>query len=1051
MSETFEKKLGRRKFVSTSLASTAASSMGACIRRPKEKILPYSVQPEYVVPGVPLHYATVLEEPGDALGLLVRTFEGRPTKVEGHPEHPSSRGRAMARTQACIQELYDPDRSRYAFRQERGERIRLNRRQVGAYLEELHRRAAEDQGAGVAVLCPPSRSLSMDRLQRMLNEKLPRAMLARYASFDDAQAQRGLNQAFGAATAPRFRFEEADVIVALDSDFLATEAGATAHAHAFGARRRWNPGSPRPPVRLYAIESQLSLTGAQADHRLALPSPEIVFFLCEWILELLSQKALPLHEVAEYFSKLAPHTFFRAEAPMFRELRHFVRALSVDTLLRRGRVAVVTGRGQPPIVHALTGALQRALDTPLQPMDSVGHAVSWVDPTWMMPAGHVPSLKEPGLGELTALVERLAAGEIQQLVILGGNPAWTAPADAHLIELMRQPHIEVLHCGTHVNETSLHADIHVPLTHPFEAWGDAISRDGVYAIRQPLIRPLFHGLSELEVLARLAGVRNGRGRSIVRRSFRRLRRRGGSIDQPFRYALQRGLVRGTRLRNRQNPEVQWASLADRLDREIPQLLAHRASGLSASFSIDARFFSSASENNPWLLELPDPITKLCWDNAALIGPKTARAWQLQTGDQVEVALEEVNQTVRAPVLIQAGQAEGVITLPLYGGRTTAGRYGNGVGISVRCLRQGEGMYTAASEVQLRRTSERVSLVRTQQVDVDMGRPLALLASHSSTMPRGSSYAGLPVERMEPEFAGYLSVEPTTKPLFDRGSMENESEIQWGMTIDLSACTGCSACVIACQAENNIPVVGKEEVQKGRAMHWIRVDRYLSSGSFGDVCVRFMPVACQHCEHAPCEQVCPVNATNHSPEGLNQMTYNRCVGTRYCAANCPYMVRSFNFKDWRGTDKLGELSELGQMQFNPNVTVRERGVVEKCTFCVQRIEEERTRAKLRGQPFDPDRVTPACVQTCPSNAMAFGNLSDAQSRAGTEAGSPRAYRLLSQLGTRPRVSYLAAVRNPDASVYGIHKDGTAGLRRQGEHSPQPKKKRPEKSKPDAPKR
>jgi molybdopterin-containing oxidoreductase family iron-sulfur binding subunit len=752
-------------------------------------------------------------------------------------------------------------------------------------------------------------------------------------------------------------------------------------------------GSAESPLsRVYVVESSYSITGGMADHRLRLPLGDIEKFTRLLIAELAGRGVDGLLALGDFLGKL-PGGLDVDGIDL-----GFLGAVADDLVANRGRSLVIPGYAQSPRVHAMVHAINYALEN-VDKTFGVGPVIDEKD-----------ELSRKSIAELAAEIDR-----VESLVMLGGNPVYDAPADLKFADLLRREGLTSVHLASHRNETSELSSWHAPLAHELEAWGDQQALDGTTAIQQPLVAPLYGGRSPIEVLAVFAGEKSTNGRDLVRQTQEEVLSSlsvaflmvgfppdGTSQDSIWRGSLHNGVLI-------QPQRGDARVLIDRIVEVLAGASAKRPrvgrGNFEVSFEPDPALWDGEHANNLWALELPHPITKIVWDNAALISPATARELGMKDGQMLRLSKGEAR--VEVPVWIVPGHADYCVTLTLGWGRTAAGRYGNGKGFNVNPLRTTDGMdFTAGVTVEPLRETYR--LVQTQTHDRMEGRPIAIDAT-------------LEEYRKEPDFASYRSVDPVSTPPLWKQQDYSEGH-KWGMAIDLSACTGCNACVLACQAENNIPAVGKLEVERGREMHWLRIDRYFVGDDENDPSVAVQPVTCQQCEEAPCENVCPVNATVHSPEGLNDMVYNRCVGTRYCANNCPYKVRRFNYLDWHGhlDDRFGwfgDFPESRKLQFNPNVTVRMRGVMEKCTYCVQRIEEGKVAAKREGRKLRDGDVKTACQQACPTQAIIFGDLNDPQSAVSGWSGVDRNYKLLGEIGTRPRTTFLARIRNPNPKLKG----------------------------------
>jgi len=948
--------LSRRSMLTLLGASLSLAGLTAC-RRPAEKIVPYVKAPEEIIPGVPLRYATVMPLGLAAHGLVVESHEGRPTKVEGNELHPGSLGASSAWMQAALLGLYDPDRStgvrRGAEPKSWADFVAVWRERDGRHLT--------DRGRGVAVIARPAASPTLARLAGVLRERFPEALFAVHDPLDDGAVVAGASLAAGRPARPCYRFERASVVLSLDADFLLTETDAVRHARGFAdARRVVTPADPMS--RLWVVESQLSLTGANADHRLALQSRAVGAFL-GLLAARLRRAGLDL-----------PASAAVEELPGV-EAR-WVDALASDLLSARGRGLVLAGRVQPAAVHATCIALNAALG-------NVGSTLTLHEPqdAWL-----------PDRESLARVVAAMREGQVQTLAILGGNPVYDAPADLDFAAALGRVELSV-HLSPALDETSRRTTWHVPEAHFLEAWGDARATDGTPAVIQPLIAPLLEGKSPVELLTLVATGEDRPGHDEVRVTWQTLL---GAADFAARFnrVLHDGVLAG-----------QTAAPVAPSAAAMPELPGAGApdAGLELVFRPSPAVRDGQWANNGWLQELPDPITKLTWDNAALLDPQTAAGLGVRSGDRVR--LELGGRALESAACVVPGQAVGSIQLHLGWGRQAAGRVGDGRGFDAYPLRT-----AAAPDIAGGLALSRASGSYPLSTTADHGTldPLGqrVMAERVATIVREGTLAEF---RAEPTFARERVHHPELESMWPERAYDEGH--QWGMSIDLNACTGCNACVVACQSENNIPIVGKEQVALGREMHWIRVDRYFA-GPPEQPAVAFQPMPCMHCENAPCEQVCPVAATVHDREGLNTMVYNRCIGTRYCSNNCPYKVRRFNFFNYTKDTPL-----LQQLAANPDVTVRSRGVMEKCSFCVQRINAARQAAKAAGRPLQDGDVTTACEQACPSRAIVFGDLRDAGSRVARRKAEPRDYVLLAELNNKPRTSYLARLRNPHPALAG----------------------------------
>jgi molybdopterin-containing oxidoreductase family iron-sulfur binding subunit len=982
--------VGRRDFLAVTGVTGAALALEGCIRRPVENIMPYSEGPEYSLPGIPLHFATVTQRGGDALGLLVTSHENRPTKIEGNPTHPSSGGATDVRAQQFIMDLYDPDRAKVPSKRKDGGREDVSMEAFDRALGEIAASHGEDRGAGLRFLVRSTNSPSVRRLREAVAARMPEARFFTYDSVNESNAREGARIAFGTPVAPVVQYENARVIVSIDSDFLGLEPGCVRASRGFSQSRRIE--SPRAEMnRLYVVEATYSITGATADHRLRLPASHAGRYL-QALAVALGERGV---DVGALRGSLGDGSAPGVPA-------EWLAPVAADLVANRGRSVIVVGRNQPAWVHALGHALNTALGN-------------------MGPVVRLYPLLDPERGGDVADIAALAQGigDAKTLVVLDGNPVYDAPADVDFASILGREGLTSIVVSSHVNETAQLATWHCPLAHELESWGDQRAVDGTISVQQPLIEPLWHARSAIEILARFAGERNWRGHGVVRRTLRGLVPAQTLFEASWRRILHAGLVQGSAA----SPLGGLTADAGRIGQAIAQAPAApelSPQSLEVQFLADPSLHDGQHANNPWALELPDPMTKISWDNAALVSHKTQRDLGVVNGDIIR--LKAGDRTVEIANWALPGHADNSVTLLLGWGRTNAGHYGNGRGFDVHPLRTSDAFYVRTG-VQAEATGRRFNVVQTQTHGRMEDRPLA----NEGTLEQ---------YRENPEFAQYETVQMVSTPPLWKEVDYSPREVatgrvlhKWGMAIDLSACTGCNACVVACQAENNIPAVGKREVERGREMYWIRIDRYFLGEDDAQPATMLQPVACQHCEEAPCENVCPVNATAHSPEGLNDMAYNRCIGTRYCANNCPYKVRRFNYLDWHSHleelddletgDRIpyrvyGQFPETQKMQFNPNVTVRMRGVMEKCTYCVQRIQQAKIESRRNGRTVGGDDVVTACAQACPTGAIVFGDLNQ-DSRVARLARLDRHYMLLAELGTQPRTTFLAKIRNPNPAM------------------------------------
>jgi molybdopterin-containing oxidoreductase family iron-sulfur binding subunit len=950
--------VGRRGFLKLMGASLALAGVTACTRQPDEAIVPYVRQPEELVPGKPLFFATAMPFAGSGVGLLVESHEGRPTKIEGNPDHPSSLGATDLFAQAAILGLYDPDRSQTITHL--GEIRSFD--SFGAAMRPLLEAQLAGKGAGIRILTETVASPTLGMQLQDFLTRFPQAKWVQWEPFGRHNAREGSRLAFGEYADAQYAVEKADVILSLDADFMCAGNGGLKHARAFASRRRIE-GNRAELNRFYAVESSPTNSGTKADHRLPLRASEIETFARAVAFAL---------GVPGAAAATAPKAAERWMGPLVKDLQN-----------AKGRSLVLAGEGQPPAVHALAHALNAALG-------NVGATVSYTATAEVRPIDQRAALQE--------LVGEMNAGTVSMLVILSGNPVYSAPADLKFQDAMQKVALRV-HLGLYHDETAAQCHWHIPEAHFLEEWSDVRGHDGTVSIIQPLIAPLYGGRSVHEVMSALSegGIRSSYD---VVRSFWMASAGGpapltppasqagtttvpSSFDQSWRKWLHDGIVPNTAFATK--------TLTMQASLPAPTAASGNSTDLEVVFRPDPSVYDGRFANNAWLQELPKSLTKLTWDNAALIAPQTADRLMLVSGDFVE--LKQGNSSVTIPVWLAPGHAPDALTLHVGYGRTRAGRAANEIGFNVNPLR------TMAAQdigyVQSVKTGDSYELACTQDHWSLEGRNIV----RSTTAEHFEK---------EPDFAKKLEhLEITGLSMYP--DVDFSKGYQWGMTIDQNVCTGCNSCVVACQAENNVPVVGKSQVMNGREMHWLRIDRYYT-GELDNPGTYHQPMPCQQCEKAPCEVVCPVAATVHSAEGLNDMVYNRCVGTRYCSNNCPYKVRRFNFMLYAdfNTPSL-------KLMRNPDVTVRSRGVMEKCTYCVQRINQARVAAKLEDREIRDGDVVTACQAACPTDAIVFGNINDPNSEVSKRKASPLNYPLLAELNTRPRTTYLAVVRNPNAEL------------------------------------
>jgi molybdopterin-containing oxidoreductase family iron-sulfur binding subunit len=1039
----------RRSFLKLMGASVALAGFGvSSCRRPEMHLVPFTKTVEWTIPGKFLYYSTAMPRRNGAIPLLVTTVDGRPIKLDGNPLHPASNGASDVFVQAAINELYNPLRAK---------RIAENGKTTTAaafekYLGDLRTKIGD--GAGLAFLVEETHSPTRERIRGELEKMFPRMHWCVYDPLRSEAQNFATQISFGDNLRLVPRIERADVILALDSDFLDCGEGDIASSRAFSFRRRVSSGKDAMN-RLYVVENRYTLTGAMADHRLRLPASQIPL-----VAHAIATRVATATKDSGLGSILAT---LQVPAGTAQFDEQWLNEAANDLVSKSGAGLVLAGPQQPVVVQLLAYGINSALK-------NVGSTVLLRE--------HHRNQRDNSILQLAG---DIVGGRIKQLFILGANPVFNAPRsvtyDSTSKTWVDWPELQkkvpdVIRLGYYEDETSALSRWNLPASHFLESWGDALSSEGHYLAIQPMILPLFGGFSELDLLNAVMGKPKVDGPELIQETFQATRPNGDPATAWSKF-LHDGFASHIQLRD-QPPAFNgntaggiahnlWSPPGPGPTPESPEVVLVR------DYSIDdGRYI-----NNAWLQEMPDPITKLTWDNAALISPRYAKMLKVETGDLIRITVNDVvpatppsaggksaapppstRRELEIAVLISPGHADNSITIPLGYGRESLSSVGEHSGFNGYLLR------TASNPHYIVADGKAIAGIAVKKV----GRkyPLSITQDHFSIEGRGLvREATLEHYREDNQFVKKIAGDdelPAQLPSLYRHPPLLSAQ-QWGMTIDLNTCTGCSACVIACQAENNVPVVGKLEVAHGRAMHWLRIDRYYASehgydqdkGQLPeDPEVVHEPMMCQHCENAPCETVCPVNATIHSEDGLNVMAYNRCVGTRYCANNCPFKVRRFNFFDYNqrpvGKKKIAgalniykeyfaPLTEKGapdtvKLSKNPNVTVRMRGVMEKCTFCVQRIEEAKIAAHVHvGASADDLRIprdsfTTACAQACPNEAIVFGDIRDPESKVSKMKSQDRNYRLLEYLNVNTRVSYLARIRNPNPKMPDARKIGIA---------------------------
>jgi Fe-S-cluster-containing dehydrogenase component len=947
--------LTRRDFIQWMSALSALLTTTGCIRQPLEKVIPYAKEPERIIPGRPLFFATAMPWDGYGIGILAESHMGRPTKLEGNESHPASLGSSDAVTQAAILGLYDPDRSQsYTF----NDKIVPWKRIVSQIKYNVDTAGGKGPGS-VRLLTSTVTSPSLaDQIETLLKND-PRYRWHQHQPVSRDNAKAGSQMSFGAIYDANYNLARANTLVSFDCDFLSSLAGRLRYSRDWSQRRQGGyKGHSLPMNRMYVVESSPSLVGGVADHRIDVAPSEVAKYLIA---------------VAKGLGLQVPD---RGEIPAAHQ--SFVSGVIADLKKSGGESLVLVGESQPAALHALAHAINETLG-------SVDKTVFYSEPVEARPTLQDNDFKE--------LVADMNAGKVDALIIMGVNPVYTSPADLEFAHAMSKVRFKVHH-GLYKDETAALCDYHVPAAHFLESWGDIRAYDGTASLIQPLIAPLYDGKSNSEFVAALNSDSTTKNYDLVKNYWKKAKPAVDFEKQWSRW-LHDGVIPGTAAAAKR-PKLAAGALS-KIGGAIPAA-TENAGKVEIAFRPDPSIWDGQFTNNGWLQELPKPFTKMTWDNVALFHPNTMKKMGFAHGDVIEIVSQ--GRKVRAPVWSAQNHPANSVTLYFGYGRSKAGRIAGTLGYNAYLVRASNAMW-ATSEAQIKKVAgESYPLAPTHGHQAMEGRDIVRWG-------QVSEYLKNPDFLSKEKFTGpfhqvSIPADPSTFP------PETRNEYQWGMSINLNSCTGCNACVVACQSENNIPIVGKDQVAREREMHWIRIDTYYDEEKKDEI--HFQPVPCMHCETAPCEVVCPVAATTHSHEGLNQMVYNRCVGTRYCSNNCPYKVRRFNFYNY-DTDPVPQI----QMARNPDVTVRDRGVMEKCTFCIQRINSARIDAEKEGRLVRDGEIKTACQQSCPTQAIVFGNLRDEKSEVYQAKSRSLNYSLLGELNTRPRTTYLAKLKNSNPEV------------------------------------
>jgi molybdopterin-containing oxidoreductase family iron-sulfur binding subunit len=984
--------VSRRGFLKVMGASFALAGLAGCTKQPDEPIYPYVKQPEDLVLGRPMYFATAHPFPTGAIPVLVKSDAFRPIKIEGNPDHPMSKGKSDATTQATLLDLYDPDRShgvRY-----KGQASDFGRFQTALLAAAKASGSGSGAGQGIYFLSETITSPTLAGQWQAVQKAYPQAKLVQWDPVNQDSSRTASKAIFGSYTDAMYTLDDADVILSLDADFLGGIAfpGHLPMAAAYAERHRYEEG--KTMNRLYVVESMPTVTGFKAEHRLALKPSEIATF-------------------AQALANGGGGSFSNPEAAKF------LTGLQADLKASGGKCVVIPGEQAAPAVHVAAYKLNQSLG-------AVGKTVTYRDPIHPMPTEQ--------MAEFKALVADMHAGKVQFLVMLGTNPIYNAPADFDFAAALDQVPVTA-HLGTHVDETGSITTWHINKAHYLESWSDARTYDGQLTIIQPMIAPLYNGVTAHDVLQGLLDNPQMSAYDVVLANAKTSAK--GDFASSWRKSLHDGWVTGS-------APTGAAKTAGSGGESLPPTQAASAGGLEIAFKHDPSLFDGRYANVGWLQELPKQVTSLSWDNAALVSLNTQEKLGIAENDAIEIELN--GRKVVAPILMVPGHPDDVVTVYLGHGRSMAGTVGSGVGFNAYTLRtSGAPLMASGAKITRGKGTYDLCVTKVHSIEhrgsyaqhdlekyLDDKKGTYSLPGHEAEERGIIRYATVAEAKANPGFAhegnvsgtevnkvGYgpegedptheesLSGDSFTYNHTDKSTLKVQNA--WAMAIDLNSCIGCNACIVSCYAENNIPVVGREQVKVGRNMQWIRIDTYFE-GDLHAPKAHFQPMACQHCENAGCELVCPVGATIHTPEGLNTMVYNRCVGTRYCSNNCAYKVRRFNFLLYSDYD-----TESLKFMRNPDVSVRSRGVMEKCTYCIQRIEAVKIDADKENRAIEDGEIVTACQQACPTNAIVFGNQNDPKSKVARSKREERSYQVLADLNYKPRTTYTAGVINPNPEL------------------------------------